>query len=147
VCSHRRQSGCVIAYSTFPKQPPAFTLFGRAGAGVSALAGETATNIQVACANPAALGGGSALLHPYFPSAQMPTGGTSTPWTSEPGRYRAQCRHVGDTTWLQVTPTGGAADRRPRVEESLGSAWGFHIVDVNLALGDLVADVAALPDR
>ena len=32
---------------------------------------------------------------------------------------------------------------RPVVSESLGPDWGYHVDDVNLALGDLVADVRA----
>ena len=29
------------------------------------------------------------------------------------------------------------------VSESLGAAWGYHVDDINLALGNLVDDVAA----
>ena len=32
-------------------------------------------------------------------------------------------------------------DTRPRVTEQDGASWGFHVADVNLALGNLVADV------
>jgi len=144
LCTHKGESGCVIAYSSFPSQPPAFTLFGRAGAGVSALAGETATDRQVACVNPAAIGGGAAILHPYLPSAQIPTLRVSTAWTSFPGRFRAECRHAGTATWLEVTTTSAAAGRPALLHEDLGPSWGYHVVDVNIALGDLVADVAAV---
>jgi hypothetical protein len=144
LCTRPAQTGCVIAYSSFPKEPPTFTLFGRAGAGVSLLSGETAANRQVACVNPAAIGGGSAALHPYFPTNRVPGATVSTPWISEPGRYVARCRHRGVDTWLEVTATGGSNDVRPAVPENLGPAWGFHVADVNLALGDLVADVAAV---
>ena len=142
LCAHKGERGCVIAYSSFPAEPPAFAFFGRAGSGVSALAGETATNRQVACVNPAAIGGGSTLLHPYIPTARLPQGGTATTWTSFPGRYRAQCRHAGNATWLQVTLAAGGRD--PLLRQDLGAAGGYHTVDVNLALGDLVADVLAL---
>ena len=144
LCSHKGEGGCVIAYSSFPSQPPAFSLFGRAGSGVSALSGETATNRQVACVNPAAIGGGSALLHPFVPSAQLPAAGTATPWASFPGQLRAECRHAGTATWLQVTPTQRRTGQEALLGQSLGPAWGYHIVDVTLALGDLVDDVAAL---
>jgi hypothetical protein len=143
LCSHKGERGCVIAYSSFPSEPPAFSFFGRAGSGVSALAGETGTNRQVACVNPAAIAGGSALLHPYIPSARLPRGAaTSTTWTSFPGRYRAECRHAGSATWLQVTLAAGGRD--PLLRQDLGAAGGYHTVDVNLALGDLVTDVLAL---
>jgi hypothetical protein len=145
LCSSRGQSGCVIAYSSFPKEPPAFSLFGRAGSGVSALAGETATNRQVACVNPAAVGSTAiATLHPYVPTSELPTRLASTPWVDFPGRLRAQCRHAGTATWLEVTPVPGARTSTQLLSDSLGPAWGYHVVDVNLALGDLVDDVAAL---
>src|SRR3954451_22634549 len=147
LCTRLGQRGCVIAYSTFPGEPPAFSLFGRAGAGVSALSGETASNRQVACVNPAALAGGAsaiAPLHPYVPTAQIPTVGATTPWASFPGRYRAQCRHSGTATWLEVTPTKRSASQTTLLRQDLGPAWGYHVVDVTLVLGDLVNDVASL---
>lgn len=147
LCTRHGESGCVIAYSTFPSMPPAFSLFGRAGAGVSLLSGETATNRQVVCVNPAALSGSPsavATLHPFVPSAQIPTVRVSTPWASFPGRYRAQCRHSGTATWLEVTSTKQTAGQPTLLQENLGPAWGYHVVDVTLALGDLVDDVAAV---
>jgi hypothetical protein len=144
LCTRKGESGCVIAYSSFPAQPPAFSLFGRAGAGVSLLAGETATNRQVACVNPAAIAGGAAMLHPYIPSEQVPTVGVTTPWASFPGTVRAECRHAGTATWLQVAPTRAVVGRTQLLTQRLGPAWGYHVVDVNIALGDLVADVAAV---
>jgi hypothetical protein len=32
-------------------------------------------------------------------------------------------------------------DIRPQLTEALGPAWGYHLVDINLALGNLIADV------
>jgi hypothetical protein len=40
-----------------------------------------------------------------------------------------------------VSPAGVAGDRRPLVAAVLGPDWGYHLDDVNLALGDLVNDV------
>ena len=143
LCSHRAQRGCVIAYSSFPGVPPPGSLFGRPGTGVSTLTGETASaGLQVACVNPAAIGGGSAPLQTYFPTADLPGATATTAWTAYPGRYDAQCRHTSTVTWLQVSATGGRRDRRPTLTEDLGPAWGYHVEDVNLALGDLVDDVA-----
>ena len=65
-----------------------------------------------------------------------------TPWVSFPGLYTARCETIGGATTLQVTPTGVPGDPRPTVTASLGPAWGYHLDDVNLALGNLVADVA-----
>ena len=40
-----------------------------------------------------------------------------------------------------MTATPVAADPRPIVSTSLGPTWGYHLDDVNLALGNLVSDV------
>jgi hypothetical protein len=140
LCSRAAEPGCVIAYSSFPGEPPATALFGRPGQGVALQSQQTATaGVQVACVNPAAIGGGSALLDPYFPSLGL----MSTPWFSYPGLYRAACHTAHGATWLQVGKATGSSDRRPVVTELDGADWGYHTGDVNLALGNLVADVAA----
>src|SRR6185312_10946395 len=41
LCDKRGEAGCVIAYSSFPSQPPALSFFGRPGGGVSLLSGES----------------------------------------------------------------------------------------------------------
>ncbi len=138
LCTARAETGCVIAYSSFPAQPPADSVFGRPGQGVSLQSGQTATEgLQVACVNPAAIGGGTAGLVPYF-SADPPV---TTPWVTYPGLYSAACSSAGGATWLQVSHLTVAG--RPVVSETLGAAWGYHIDDVNLALGNLVDDVSA----
>ena len=52
-------------------------------------------------------------------------------------------RVPGGATWLQVSKASGPSDHRPVVTETDGPDWGYHVADVNLALGDLVADAAA----
>ncbi len=139
-CSSPGEAGCVIAYSTFAQKPPADSFFGRPGQGVSILAGQTAKRgLQVVCVNPVAIGGGSGAFAPFFPSE----GKLPTPWVEFPQLYSARCESVGGATWLQVTKVSGASDPRPVVTESDGPAWGYHDYDVNLALGNLVADTAA----
>ena len=139
LCTATTETGCVIAYSSFPGQPPADSLFGRPGQGVSLQSGQTATQgLQVACVNPAAIGGGlgvTADLVPYFPASPP----VSTPWVTYPGLYSAACRSAGGATWLQVSDLTVAG--RPVVSETLGAEWGYHIDDINLALGNLVDDV------
>lgn len=99
--------------------------------------------MQVACVNPAAIGGGSSALHPYFLTATSKPSGArvTTPWVSYPGLYTASCQSAAGATWLQVEH--GVAAGRPVVSETLGPDWGYHLDDINLALGDLVADVHA----
>jgi hypothetical protein len=140
VCTSMGEAGCVIAYSSFPGEPPATSLFGRPGQGVSLLSAQTATSgVHVVCVNPAAIGGGTAVLDPFFPTE----GRMATPWVEYPRLYEASCQSRGGATWLQVTKVPGAAVHRQVVTETDGPDWGYHPLDVNLALGNLVADTAA----
>jgi Protein of unknown function (DUF3089) len=143
-CSAAAQIRCVIAYSSFGSPPPANSLFGRAGSGVSLLSGQGGAGTQqVVCVNPVTFSSQPGQLQPYFLSATAPTTGVRvlTPWVTFGGLYTAQCRQSGGASWLQVTATPVAADPRPTVSASLGPAWGYHLDDVNLALGNLVTDV------
>jgi hypothetical protein len=140
VCKSTGEKGCVIAYSTFPGEPPATSLFGRPGQGVSLMAGQSAkAGLQVVCVNPAAIGGGTALLSPFFPSEGL----EATPWVEFPRLYNATCESAGGATWLQIRKISGSSDPRPVVTESDGPDWGYHVADVNLALGNLVSDAAS----
>ena len=144
LCTRPGEPECAIAFSTFPGQPPVGAFFGRPGSGVSLLSGNVRTaGLQVACVNPVAPGSVATLgLHPYFPSA-LARSGASTPWTAYPGHATAQCRTGGGASWLQVSPTSAGQQAAALLHERLGALWGFHDIDVNLALGDLVADAAA----
>jgi hypothetical protein len=145
-CSSAGQTGCVIAYSSFGSTPPPGSLFGRPGTGVSSLSGQTASkDLHVVCVNPVNFSSAKAPLQPYFLSATQSVPGVTlqTPWVSFPGLYTAQCQSAGGASSLQVIPTGVPGDHRPTVTASLGPAWGYHRQDVNLALGNLVDDVAA----
>jgi hypothetical protein len=144
-CRSASQVGCVIAYSSFGATPPATSFFGRPGQGVSLQSGQTtSTGQRVACVNPVTFGPSSGALLPYFLTVTSPTPGVtvSTPWVTYPGLYTAQCKTIGGATWLQVSAIKSAGDVRPTVAANLSPNWGFHASDVNLALGDLVHDVA-----
>ncbi len=101
------------------------------------------------CTNPADLAGTAATaLTPYFPtrSEVAGLGGLSgltppalpTPWVTQPDLYTGQCRSQGGATWLQVSAPITLGDHRQIVSQTLGPTWGLHLVDVNIALGDLV---------
>jgi hypothetical protein len=140
ICTHTGEAGCVIAYSSFPGTPPATSLFGRAGQGVSLQSDQTTkSGLQVACVNPGTLAGGTAPLLSYFP----PTSGITTPWVEYPNRYSAHCEHGDGATWLEVQKAPSTSDHRPVVSEVSGPDWGYHPFDANLAMGNLVSDVAA----
>ncbi len=88
---------------------------------------------------PGGAAGGAAGLDPYFPSE----GAVPTPWVEFPGLYEARCETDGGASWLQVTKATGSYDKRPVVSDDDGPDWGYHTYDVNLALGNLVGDVAS----
>jgi hypothetical protein len=137
-CETSSSLHCVVAYSSFLDPPPPQTFFGRVGQGVSFMSFQRPNRrFQVLCTNPAALGGGSGTLQPYFRS------GSSTPWVTYPDLYSAQCMSAGGATWLQVTPSATPGDTRPLVTQQLGPDWGLHVVDVNLGLGNFVSLVAS----
>jgi len=143
-CGSAGQTGCVIAYSSFGATPPNPSLFGRPGTGVSSLSGQAASKgLQVVCVNPVNFSSAKGPLLPYFINVgtSVPGVKVTTPWVSYPGLYTAQCQSVGGATSLQVIPTGIPGDPRPKVTASLGPVWGYHLEDVNLALGNLVRDV------
>jgi hypothetical protein len=130
-CRSVRQTGCVVAYSTFDRPPPPDTLFGKVGQGFDALfPGPGGRDLRVLCTNPASLDGGTGSLRPNV------RGPGSPPWTTYPGLYRARCRSAGGTTWLQAD-VAEAADPRPRFAPVLGATWGLHLVDPDIALGNL----------
>jgi hypothetical protein len=145
-CSSATQAGCVVAYSSFDTTPPADAVFGRTGSVLNPFGGVSTVPLQILCVNPAAPAGGSGILRPYFPTTGLSllVGGAAatplaaTPFVSYPGEYSAHCQSTGGATWLQIDRTGGTNDHRPAVARSQSPAWGLHVVDVNIALGNLV---------
>ncbi|HXW81006.1 MAG TPA: DUF3089 domain-containing protein [Acidimicrobiales bacterium] len=161
LCTSATETGCAIAFSSYPSQPPAGSVFGRPGQGTSLQSGQTAkAGQQVACVNPAAIGGGTADLDPYnltltqmgqppyldYPLKEP----VSTPWVAYPDLYSARCTQGGGATWLQVTSLAGASHTRPTLNDHTvghygggsGPAWGYHSFEYGLTLGNLLHDVA-----
>jgi Protein of unknown function (DUF3089) len=150
LCHSAGQTGCVITYSSFRSTipPPANTRFGKV----------TAPNMVAACTNPAALAGGSGNLHSYLSADRRTIVGTNpsqpwvvperpidTPWVSVPGLLTAQCKSNESATYLEVTVHGDPSE--PRAHDISGDLlaagrvqadWGLHLVDVNIAMGNLV---------
>lgn len=146
-CRATGQTSCVVAYSSFDHPPPADALFGRTTGRFNQ--GGDARPSEVLCVNPAALRGGTAAVHPYFPAhldlgvlgGALPAGAladVAAPWATYPGRFTATCRTADGASWLQIDDAGAPGETRPALVDSLGPAWGLHLVDVNIALGDLV---------
>ena len=138
-CTASTQVGCVIAFSTFDAPPPADTKFGHT----------STAGLQVLCTNPAALGGGTGTLNPVFPTEPFAPGTTigsvtgqvgalptaRTPWIESPGSYSAACSSTPTTEVLEITAQGGA----PTLHAVPDPTWGLHLVDANIALGNLTA--------
>ena len=151
-CQYVAQTHCVVAYSSFLKEPPNPSNFGR----VSGLLGSGATeeevkNDEILCVNPAVLAQGnfsgpllryeSTSPFPGFLGEFVKGAKGSTPWVAMPAQYSGQCQRANGATWLQLTEDS-SSDPREKIEEVLGPLWGTHLEDVNVALGNLVATVA-----
>jgi hypothetical protein len=151
LCRSASQIGCVITFASFRSTvlPPANTLFGKV----------PDPGMEAACTNPASLGGGTGQLHAYLDKTGKtitsaapakpwvtPEQPIDTPWVSVPGLLTAKCSSNEHASgYLEVTVNGVPND--PRVDDIVGDIgtgttvlanWGLHLVDVNLAMGNLV---------
>jgi hypothetical protein len=154
-CRKAGQAGCVIVYNSFrATSPPA----------ADALTERSDNPTLVdACVNPANLAGGSGDLKPYFAAHERGFGNTqpappwvkdgpdvTTPFVTVPGMLSAACASNEYATYLAISvhpdPSGKRVDDfrgdvfthgavRPR--------WGLHVVDVELAMGNLLEIVDA----
>jgi hypothetical protein len=142
VCHSVLQFGCVIGFSTFNAPVPPNAGFAR-----------TATpGMQALCANPARLfGNRPAPLKTIFPTAPFAPGSTigavtgavgftvppvATPWV-ETVAFTGRCEYAGGANALQITGLPGAPTLHPIPD----ATWGLHLVDANIALGNLVDTV------
>jgi hypothetical protein len=75
----------------------------------------------------------------------MPEQKVETPYVSVPGLLTAQCSTNENATFLEVTVHGNPSD--PRTDDIRGDLgippnvqanWGLHLIDANLAIGNLV---------
>lgn len=138
-CASPDEFGCVIAYSSFPGEPPGDALFGRPGQGVSLQSGQRSKKGEVVCVNPADVGSTKAApLHTYFHLATPDSLGHL--WVAYHGALTGRCMTRGGASWLQISPVPGWSSF-PALSEVGGAQWGYHVYDAALALGDLVADV------
>jgi hypothetical protein len=150
LCRSASQIGCAVAYASFRDTvpPPANSRFGKA----------QGDNMVAACVNPAALSGGSGQLHAYLSNARfiassaaaptpwvMPERKVGTPFVSVPGLLTAQCVSSDAGTYLSVHVNADPSD--PRTDDIVGDVvvngqvqkdWGLHLIDANLAMGNLV---------
>jgi Protein of unknown function (DUF3089) len=150
LCRRGTEIGCVVAFSTFNQTPPDDPVFGDPrGVLVSLPKGADPSDYRVACTNPAALGsGGPAHLQTIARSEPFPGtlgvgiaimyGGPAptadTPWLVPQDHYTGKCVRANGADVLMISPVDGAEVLTP----SPTPGWGLHLLDVNVALGDLV---------
>ncbi|MBS3962104.1 MAG: DUF3089 domain-containing protein [Sandarakinorhabdus sp.] len=139
LCASGAETGCAIAYVTFAEAfpPPRTARFGRAGPGM-----------RIACTNPSALLGAPSLTG-IFPSRPRPAGSAQLalrltdeqPATASyrlTGLVTARCVEAGNASYLAVqSPVPRIAQAFERMDSAL-PGWGLHLIDMNIALGDLI---------
>ena len=149
LCRASDQTRCLVTYASFRNDEPPeeeTALFGRTD--------EPGT--EAACNNPAALAGGATNLTPYFPKQisgvfSIQLGNTTspyadpnddnitTPFFAMPDYVRAECVESNGFRYLEITTLADPDD--PRADEFPGDfqpGFGLHLIDVTLAMGDLV---------
>ncbi|MDB5476306.1 MAG: hypothetical protein JWP49_1817 [Phenylobacterium sp.] len=157
LCHAASQTGCVIAYASFRDTipPPDNSRFGK-------VRGANAEGMQAACVNPANLTGGKGALHSYLSNVQIANSAAAqkewvkgqakpeTPFVSTPGLLSAQCVNKNGFSYLEIHVNADASD--PRADDIVGDViaggvlqkdWGLHLIDANLAMGNLVDVVGA----
>lgn len=150
-CTTMDQTGCIISYVSFRSDvpPPASSRFG-----VNAMDGRRAL-----CVNPAELTGDDGVLDARLSAsgwygnapAEFANGeGVDTPFASVPGLLTGECVEGDNHTYLEITVNADPED--PRTDTITGDVvangevnadWGLHLVDMNVAMGNLVEIVGA----
>lgn len=152
-CEAADDTGCVIGFSTYPAdQPPGDgAFFGRIGGGPTP---GGSPDDRALCVDPVALAGGNGLADAIVPTEAPLIGGSNdmaqltesidTRYVLLPDALAASCERTGAFDWFGVGRASDA-DTRPvdaLTVQTLGPQWGLHLVDANVALGDLLEVVA-----
>ena len=149
LCASASSIACAIAWVSFraDSPPPADSLFGKV----------EQQGLQAACVNPAELDGSQGALKAMLPAVQATASMAAPgPWTTAntpietpfvmlPGMLSARCVNQGGFSYLAVSVAADPAD--PRTDAIVGDVmvdggvqpgWGLHLIDMNLAMGNLV---------
>jgi DUF3089 family protein len=149
LCSASRQTGCVIAWTSFREKnaPPAGAIFGLAAR----------PGMTVACVNPARPGSRnwerldsywfsrSVLPVPGGPIQWSSDGPPPTPWLRVEGLNSGRCINDGPRGYFSVRTNADPKDKRTdRIGGEVGvgglfiPGWGMHLADMSLVQGDLI---------
>ena len=152
LCHSASQTGCLITFASFRSTvpPPANTLFGKVRGGehgrrVREPGGARRRQRRAARLSLRATAARSPARRSRS-RGSCPRQPIDTPWVSVPGLLTAKCASNDNATgYLEVTVNGNPSD--PRVDDIIGDIgvgnnvlanWGLHLVDVNLAMGNLL---------
>lgn len=156
LCHAFGQTGCAINFASFrtDSPPPANSRFGIS----------SGPGLEAACVNPAALAGGVGKLHAYLasgteaivaadnqtaPTWTNPPVAITTPFVEVPGMLTAECARNANGTYLAIAINKEDGKRTNELvgDVKVGGAvlkdWGLHLIDMNLTMGNLIADVRA----
>jgi Protein of unknown function (DUF3089) len=152
LCRSATQTGCAINFASFrvDSPPPANSRFGSS----------SATGLEAACVNPAALAGGSGALKAYLAAGTddivsdgtgkplawtTPPSPINTPFVAVPGLLTAECVNSGGFNYLAITTHPDAAGRRVGTIQGdviaggqILKDWGLHLIDMNLTMGNML---------
>jgi hypothetical protein len=158
LCSSPDQTGCVVSWVSFREQyaPPQGAMFGYSAA----------PGMTVGCVNPGRVGaaGWVPLDSYWYARSSLPVPGGPISWSSEgppPTPYlrtealvSAKCITDGPRGYLSVRTNADPTDKRTdRIGGEVGllgmflPGWGMHLVDMNIAAGDLIASLERLSPR
>jgi len=146
LCRRPGQYGCVVTYAGFREgaAPPANSRFGRAAA----------RGLAAGCTDPVMLAGRGPTADAVFAAAgsATPPGGwargatVAAPFVRVPGLLSVRCASERGFDWLAVRVNADPADARADTvggEVTAGGRvapeWGLHVIDMSVAMGDLVA--------
>jgi hypothetical protein len=153
ICTQRGESGCIVAYSTFPNDPTPSSLYGDSSTdNLSGAFGEPhGAGYEVACTEPGLLSGDTGSFPLTLPTAPFAPGfiassianntGTvpsaSTTWVSN-WEYSGGCQTIQGHHVYRYDPVGSS-----RTMKEFPPGFGTHLLDFNLGPDRLVR-IAAL---
>ena len=111
--------------------------------------------MQALCTNPANLRGGAGSLTPYLSLVDGTTFSNPNPylaWADEvenpplldveyialPGLVTSECVEEGEFNYLSLHVNADPGPRTDDIGGDLSPEWGMHIIDANVAMGNLV---------
>ena len=158
ICSKAGETGCVMSWVSFREKnvPPPGARFGHSDR----------PGMTVACTNPARPGATgwvpldshwyarSTLPVPGGPIIWSTEGAPPTPFVRTEGLVSGRCVTDGPRGYLSIRTNADPKDKRTdRVGGEVGAmgfflpGWGMHMVDVNVAQGDIVRAIESVTPR